>query len=148
MIWKSIILSFFLNYKNNNIIQNKHNTKAPLRAEKTYGSVFIPTIVLSTNLGNILKNKKKNIHDDIYSGYDERYNISETDYLNSINMIYNISLCLYKKKLLEKLENKNISQVKKIEEIQKPKWLYLTNKSKYLPNITSGGLFNDWNLTF
>ena len=53
--------------------------------------------------------------------------------------MYNIYQNLEKKKLLDKLQNKNISILTKLDLLQ--------DNSIKSPNITAGGLFNDFNFT-
>ena len=70
------------------------------------------------------------------SGYDERYVMNKT---NDEEQMYNIYQNLEKKKLLDKLQNKNISILTKLDLLQ--------DNSIKSPNITAGGLFNDFNFT-
>jgi len=84
-----------------------------------------------------------NYHNDIYKepteeeiGNDIRYSKNETLILEEIERFSNY---LQKYKLLQLLENQNISQYAKIEMIQD---CFLRR-----PNIESGGLFDDWNET-
>ena len=68
------------------------------------------------------------------SGYDERYVINKT---NDEEQMYNIYQNLEKKKLLDKLQNKNLSIITKLDLLQ--------DNSIKSPNFTAGGLFDDFN---
>jgi hypothetical protein len=92
-----------------------------------------------------------------YEGYDHRYinyyNVSVNDthskYVLEVNYdtltpedVYNFNRNFFKYALLQNLMNPKISEITKLEELE----LYngYQNKSKYVVDITSGGLFNDW----
>jgi hypothetical protein len=49
---------------------------------------------------------------------------------------------LYKYALLQLLENKDISETKKLEYIDE--WEKMDTNSKYIPDISKGILFSDW----
>jgi hypothetical protein len=78
-----------------------------------------------------------------YAGRDGRYDLNVTtdlDYeqLRSINISFN------KLRILKKLEDPKISYNEKLREINENYIFY----NELSPNITNGGLFNDWNFTF
>jgi hypothetical protein len=53
-----------------------------------------------------------------------------------------VMLNLYKYALLQLLENKDISETKKLEYIDE--WEKQNSNSKYIPDISKGILFSDW----
>jgi excinuclease UvrABC nuclease subunit len=74
-----------------------------------------------------------------YKGCDCRYNITGSDEEeDSKKMVDQIKTFLKKKAELEYLENKSISDLLKVERIQK------LEGSLTAPNIKRGGLFKDW----
>ena len=74
-----------------------------------------------------------------YEGCDCRYNITGSDEEeHSKKMIDQIKTFFKKKSELEYLENKSISDLLKVERIQK------LEGSLTAPNIKRGGLFKDW----
>ena len=77
---------------------------------------------------------KKNINSTI-NGYDTRNNFN-----NEIS-IYDISLLLYKKKLLDILCDNETSVYYKMIYIEKHNKIYNENKCN---NLYAGGLMNDW----
>ena len=70
------------------------------------------------------------------TGNDERYVMNKT---NDEEQIYNIYQNLEKKKLLDKLQNKNLSIITKLDLLQ--------DNSIKSPNFTAGGLFDDFDFT-
>jgi predicted RND superfamily exporter protein len=82
------------------------------------------------------ENNFKKIKNFINDGYDERY---QKDYSDNLLMI--VIKHLYKKKILDKLEDPQISIAKKLELIEKE-----FPKNEIQPfNIMNGGLLNDFN---
>lgn len=74
-------------------------------------------------------------------GYDERYNSSE----DNSEALYEINKNYYKKLLLDKLLDDNIPIVSKIQLLIDNNYLMEENKNV---NITTGGLFDDYNYDF
>ena len=139
MIWKTFLISFVLNSvkrKKNLILRESIHTsteKIPIRSRSysddldnnsdSNSSRFIKTT-------NIFFSK---------AGYDNRYNGSDND----SNIILNITRFYRQMELLKTLENKNVSRhtkLKLVENYEKHE-----NHTPLLPNIFSGGLYNDWN---
>lgn len=77
---------------------------------------------------------------DISKGVDMRYSLEENiDYLELLKILENIK----KKKILNTLENKNISIYDKLSLIQDNNII----ETSYSVNILSGGLMDDYNYT-
>lgn len=74
-------------------------------------------------------------------GYDERYNSSE----DNSEELYEINKNYYKKLLLDKLLDDNIPMMSKIQLLIDNNYLMKENKNV---NITTGGLFDDYNYDF
>ena len=75
------------------------------------------------------------------SGYDGRFNLSsDIDY----EKLRIISISFKKFHLLKRLEDPKISYYEKLEEINKN---YVFDNEIKL-NLTNGGLFKDWDMTF
>lgn len=74
-------------------------------------------------------------------GYDERYNSSE----DNSEALYEINKNYYKKLLLDKLLDDNIPMMSKIQLLIDNNYLMKENKNV---NITTGGLFDDYNYDF
>ena len=74
-------------------------------------------------------------------GYDERYNSSQ----DNSEAVYEINKNYYKKLLLDKLLDDNIPIVSKIQLLIDNNYLMEENKNV---NITTGGLFDDYNYDF
>jgi len=75
------------------------------------------------------------------SGMDEHY-INDT--LNG-NKLYNITKSFILADILRNLENSEVSEFKKLAYLQQYNdW---KDSSQYIPDLTKGGLFDDWNLT-
>jgi hypothetical protein len=149
MIWKSLLISFILNndrlfWKLLNYNKNEKSKDAKLLS------------VLESIPDNITNNNKtffkreysnakvpftfsKKEKQPYYDGYDHRFGINKTE---TISVVMNITKFLTQMKLLNDLENVNISKETKVELIE----TYNRNESppKYSPNIKSGGLFQDW----
>ena len=74
-------------------------------------------------------------------GYDERYNSSQ----DNSEAVYEMNKNYYKKLLLDKLLDDNIPIVSKIQLLIDNNYLMEENKNV---NITTGGLFDDYNYDF
>ena len=74
-------------------------------------------------------------------GYDERYNSSQ----DNSEAVYEMNKNYYKKLLLDKLLDDNIPIVSKIQLLIDNNYLMEENKNV---NITTGGLFYDYNYDF
>jgi hypothetical protein len=74
-------------------------------------------------------------------GYDERYNSSQ----DNSEAVYEINKNYYKKLLLDKLLDDNIPMMSKIQLLIDNNYLMKENKNV---NITTGGLFDDYNYDF
>lgn len=74
------------------------------------------------------------------SGNDERYIVNKTNDQENKVQLYKIYQSLEKKKLLDKLQDKNLSIITKLDLLQ--------DNSIKSPNFTAGGLFDDYDFTF
>jgi hypothetical protein len=63
---------------------------------------------------------------------------------NDTTVMYELRKNFERQRLLRILNSSQISDLKKLEEIEKPNVLN-DGKSKYTPKITEGWLFKDWN---
>jgi hypothetical protein len=107
--------------------------------------------ISSYNINNIKNSSIKiiRLNDDTFFnvtrrpevGYDERYNSSEDD----SEIVYEINKNYYKKLLLDKLLDDNILTSSKIQLLIDNNYLMDENKNI---NITTGGLFDDYNYIF
>lgn len=94
-------------------------------------------------LDSRLSNNNNTNIDNKLSGFDSRFinNDTNIDDIHDIDkkLLANISSYIKNKKLIEKLEsNLDItSKIKIAEDL-------LNDKTIYTPNISAGGLFNDW----
>jgi hypothetical protein len=80
-----------------------------------------------------------------YEGFDMRYyNISTNN--NDTYLMLNIQENFYKKNLLDILLDNKICEKYKIKYIDEYNSIF--NDNKYIYNLKSGDLFNDWNFTF
>ena len=75
------------------------------------------------------------------SGMDEHYT---NDTLNG-KKLYNITKSFILMDILRNLENTDISESKKLEYLEQ--YDDLKDYSKYTPDLSKGGLFDDWNFT-
>ena len=77
------------------------------------------------------------------TGIDERYSdsniLEDTEYLRQMEKLAKFS---YQMKLLKKLESNKIAEPCKLQAIEEYNFLY--EKSKYMTNIESGGLYHSW----
>ena len=75
------------------------------------------------------------------SGIDERYSntLDETEYHTQMEKLAKFS---YQMKLLKKLESNKNAEPCKLQAIEEYNFLY--EKSKYVTNIESGGLYHSW----
>ena len=76
-------------------------------------------------------------------GYDIRFDLY-TDDGNDELILGKIQKSILQLKLLQFLENEHISQCEKLEVIQQYQNEIGGSPSKYVVNMTSGGLYNDW----
>jgi len=101
-----------------------------------------------------LKNNKLSIKPDPYGGCDHRYfnfingtivNPDAPNHLKTLEDNYRFNKNFYKLRLLTKLLNKDISEVEKLKELE----IYngYKNESKYVTNLSAGGLYKDWDTT-
>ena len=107
--------------------------------------------ISSYNINNIKNSSIKiiRLNDETFSnitrrpevGYDERYNSSQ----DNSEAVYEINKNYYKKLLLDKLLDDNIPIVSKIQLLIDNNYLMEENKNV---NITTGGLFDDYNYDF
>jgi len=97
----------------------------------------------------ILLNKKLITHNackfekNVIGGYDGRYN-SDVCLETNDALINKIKLFYFKFGLLKSLESNETSLITKLNLITEND----LEINKYLPNITAGGLFKDWNFYF
>jgi len=86
---------------------------------------------------------KINFDKKVTGGYDERYNTSvlEDHYITNKIKINNM-----KYETLKYLENDKVSLINKINYLENIDLDFLQRKIK--PNITSGGLFKEWEYSF
>ena len=75
-----------------------------------------------------------------YNGNDNRYN---TTYNDNHEELQKIRDSFEKYKLLQKLQSKNVANNEKIKAIDN--YNYHSESSKYISDISKGGLYNDWN---
>ncbi len=75
------------------------------------------------------------------TGFDHRYNITETNF----DQIHCIHRSFSKVALLHILENPKIFTIEKVKII---KHSDLICESSMMPNVTKGGLYNDWEINF
>lgn len=115
MFWKSFIVTFLLQQKRVYVHRLFVDTQPILK--------YRPDTFFSTNV----------------SGCDMRYNETKND---DAAILLNITRFNYQMKLLNKLENPNISQNDKLDAIER--YNNDNSPSKYLPNIKAGGLFKDF----
>jgi hypothetical protein len=128
-------LTGFINHKDKDFnpkkIINKLNIKCCM---SDYNKI---TIDKSTTLSELFNEstKKDNLNNSNYDGY----NLAHSKYDNTT--IENIRELHHKKKILDKLIDNNICLNDKLKLIE----YYDLYSNKYIPDITAGGLFNDWN---
>lgn len=91
--------------------------------------------IFSKFRNQIILNSKNN------SGIDMRYPES-TDFNKTLN--FKINQNYYKYNLLKKLESNKISELNKLELLKNSPLI----ESDMYPNITAGGLFDDFNFNF
>jgi hypothetical protein len=104
---------------------------------------FKPTFDKILNKTNITRTSKNKTDE----GYDERFskNISYDNDVFSKNFTYDEEklIIFYKKaNILNKLTSRYVSDLEKIKAVKEMD--YLSNSSKYIPNIQSAGLYDDW----
>jgi len=80
------------------------------------------------------------------SGYDMRYNCSDDENINISDLMVSIKYNFYLYALLEKLKDKNISELEKIELIERHKQDNMN--SPIVTDMTAGDLYKDWNYEF
>ena len=149
MIWKSLLIGFILN--NDRYLWKLLNYKKESGHKRTKIGSALETVPdnITNNNKTYFKNEKtkkpfsftkKNKKSPFYDGIDYRF--GSDNQTETITTIMNITKFLTQMKLLNDLENTNISQAKKLELIDQ----YNRNEGppKYSPNKKSGGLFDDW----
>jgi hypothetical protein len=86
---------------------------------------------------NIIKNGDLILNKFNYAGCDCRYPLNSSEDL----LLILLKERHYKMEFMKTLQSPNLSNFDKMSRIEKSE--FFENKMK--PNITSGGLFNDWN---
>jgi hypothetical protein len=77
------------------------------------------------------------------TGCDERFNITDETIRRDNDILLNITHFNTQMDILRKLENENISNIKKMQILEQ--YEYFKESSKYIYDITKGGLFDDFN---
>jgi hypothetical protein len=93
---------------------------------------------------NNIENNKRSYY--YTSGYDMRYNCSDDDHEKNSELMVSIKYNFYLYALLEKLKDKNISEMEKLELIECHK--KDTLNSPIVTDMTAGDLYKDWNYEF
>lgn len=158
MLLKQFILFSFLSLKkysiyniyNSNSSSKKkavlidYNDKNNSNINNIKKDIIIYTQYLNTNFKSYPINENNKTELNIHLlGVDERFNIINSRNYSEINEILNN---YQNKELLNKLENKNISQLDKLKLIKNS--YYLSNLNKNTINgfkIFNGNLMRDWN---
>jgi hypothetical protein len=117
MFLKTFIISFLLQQKNG----------------------YVHRLFLDTQ--PILKYRHDSFFSNNESGCDMTYNATKNK-KNDSEILINITRFNYQMKLLNKLENPDVSQHDKLDAIER--YNNDNSPSKYLPNIKAGGLFKDF----
>ena len=140
MIWKTFFISFILQNKKFTRLLILDATSTNLAPEKIPKRQRSNSEDLDNSTENFNTNKNTTSKlSTIFnkSGYDNRYN--DTNINNDV--MFNINKWNKQLKLLKKLENKNISNIVKLDLIDEYK---KELPSPIIPNIYAGGLFNEW----
>jgi hypothetical protein len=130
MIFKSILIGFLLQHKN--LIKNQK-----YRQYSTLSGRIEEQIEKNNNtitLADLFKGSFKQSN-----GMDERYNLTETV---NYELIYNISRFFKAQKLIQTLENKDVSIHTKLDYIKE--YDFEINSSITAPNLAAGGLWDEW----
>ena len=125
MFWKTFFITF--------IFQNKKYIKFT-KLDATHN--FLNSDKIPIKRKNF---EKTNSSNDNRSGYDNRFNESESN----THTILNIVKIHKQMQLIKILENKNISENLKIDSISNYTKVFMP--LPIVPNIFGGGLLNDWN---
>ena len=92
----------------------------------------------------VLKYKFDKKENDIYNGRDNRYSINENSIDNDQFVMAKIGKYFLYKELLKTIKNDKVSIQEKLQIIEDSNILHL-DKSKYVPNLLTGGLMDDFN---
>jgi hypothetical protein len=104
--------------------------------------VNLVLFIISLNR-KIITRKACKFEKNVIGGYDGRYNSDVCSETNDA-LINKIKVFHFKFELLKALENNETSLITKLNLITEND----LEINKYLPNITAGGLFKDWNFYF
>lgn len=112
--------------------------------------IFSLLLLVSNNLNNFLSSDSDSIYiklKNINSGYDQRYDITNDEGVNS-TMLYEIKRNMINKNIIEELENNNTNIHKKLDIIEKYTDIYKKQKQISEFNLFAGDLMNDFYSTF
>ena len=137
MIWRTLLVSFFLN--NRIIFKNKLCSVVTFEPLPESKYEFTKQNNYTNNLETI--SYKSNIF-NLNSGYDCRHNIYNYENKN-YSAIYNISRYFHILEILKIIESDTFSTSDKIDIIEKFN-NDETEISKYVPNINRNNLLDDW----
>ena len=116
---------------------NDYSSQYSQKKHRSYSDIenMLHTLMPTSEEPNFVKQIKLNETEFFFGGFDGRYNASNEVILDIHKFRRQMDLLVY-------LESSRISQPDKIARIE----LYnkLEGRSKYVGNITNGGLFNDW----
>jgi hypothetical protein len=139
MNWQYFLLTLFLTNRHNLFPINKNQVKLTCDKIPITYSQDISTNQNHTNEITELLTKKQNTSFFHEPGSDHRYNKTDSD----SDIIFNITKFHKQMSILKTLENKNVSQKKKLDLIE-----YYEKEEEPSPmklNILAGGLTKDWN---
>jgi hypothetical protein len=140
MIWKTFLVSFILNssrHKKLFLLDSTFTSSIPEKIQRRSRS-YSDDLDSGSNGTNFTFTKTTNT---FFSkpGHDNTYNGSDND----TDIILNITRFYRQMELLKSLENKNVSRQTKLKLVEN--YEKQENQTPLLPNIFSGGLYNDWN---